>query len=92
MLSLDLSENNITWIHSDAFSTLSQERLTVELWGNPILCDCNMKEFKAWIEEVNLCLKMSLVMSIVYDPISKRLDVICEPVTQKRPSQAKTLK
>ena len=31
-------------------------------------------------------------MSIVYDPISKRLDVICEPVTQKRPSQAKTLK
>merc|ERR1712136_482793 len=47
------SENKIKTLSAVTFNDISEERLTIDLWENDFMCDCKMKDFKAWIESMN---------------------------------------
>ncbi|CAK8686185.1 unnamed protein product [Clavelina lepadiformis] len=50
--SLLLSENQIKSLPSSVFTNISQEELEVELWENPFVCDCKLKPFKKWVDQM----------------------------------------
>lgn len=50
--SIDLSENMIERLPVGIFNPLLRDGLQIELWMNPIVCDCRMQWFKQWIEQV----------------------------------------
>jgi len=47
-----LSENKLTKLPKGVFSNITNERLAVELWRNEFVCDCQLKWFKEWIDQV----------------------------------------
>lgn len=49
---LGLAENTITTLPRGVFDDLSRDRLTIELWRNRFYCDCKIKWFKEWIEQL----------------------------------------
>jgi len=46
----------IETLDENVFVFQPSHELTVELWENPIVCNCSMTWLKKWIDAVSLCL------------------------------------
>ena len=49
---IELSENKLSRFEEGTFDGLKVEELRIEFYENPIICDCKMKWFKQWHDQV----------------------------------------
>jgi len=49
---IDLSGNLISSLPAGVFDPLVADSFTVELWENPIQCDCRLQWLQTWMETV----------------------------------------
>ena len=51
---VDLSDNLLQNVAANTFNGLTKENIQVDLYENPLLCDCSMAPFRRWSDEVRL--------------------------------------
>jgi len=49
---LDLSENSLSIVSEAIFRKRTEQQINVELWQNPLVCDCRLRGFASWVEKV----------------------------------------
>ena len=50
---LDLSDNKLTTLTKDNFGEISKESLEIDLYENPLRCDCSSASFRRWYDDVS---------------------------------------
>jgi len=50
---LDLSDNKLTTLTEDNFGEISKESLEIDLYENPLRCDCSSASFRRWYDDVS---------------------------------------
>lgn len=53
LTSLDLSDNLLETIAANTFDGMAKENLEVNLYENPLNCNCSMRGLKSWIDNVS---------------------------------------
>ena len=49
---IELNDNNIATIKEGSFEGIKHEEMKIEMYENPINCDCHLSWFKDWHKEV----------------------------------------